>query len=89
MYFHSLTASFFLQNVANEHFTIFDRLARADQFGGETGEKKLTRKRFKEVLLSIQHLSLTEQGLQLDKFITDYRKEVKQIDDILVIGVRV
>ena len=61
----------------------------ADQFGGETGEKKLTRKRFKEVLLSIQHLSLTEQGIQLDKFITEYRKEVEQIDDILVMGVRV
>jgi len=61
----------------------------ADQFGGETGEKKLTRKRFKEVLLSIQHLNLTEQGIQLDKFITEYRKEVEQIDDILVIGFRV
>ena len=61
----------------------------ADQFGGDTGEKKLTRKKFKELILSIQHLSMTEQGLALDKFITDYRKEVEQIDDILVMGVRV
>ena len=61
----------------------------ADQFGGDTGEKKLTRKRFKEVLLSIQHLSMNQQGIELDKFITEYRKEVEQIDDILVMGVRV
>ncbi len=61
----------------------------ADQFGGESGEKKLTRKRFKDLLLSIQHLSMTEQGIALDKFITNYRNNVEQIDDILVMGVRV
>ena len=61
----------------------------ADQFGGETGEKKLTRKRFKEVLLSIQHLTMQEQRNALDNFIIDFRKEVEQIDDILVMGVRV
>ncbi len=61
----------------------------ADQFGGETGEKKLTRKRFKEVVLSIQNKSMQEQGIALDKFIVEYRKEVEQIDDILVMGVKV
>ena len=61
----------------------------ADQFGGDTGQKKLTRKRFKDLILSIQHLSMAEQGIALDKFITEYRKEVEQIDDILVMGVRV
>ena len=61
----------------------------ADQFGGETGEKKLTRKRFKEVLLSIQNLPMQEQCNALDNFIVDFRKEVEQIDDILVMGVRV
>ena len=61
----------------------------ADQFGGETGEKKLTRKRFKELLLSIQNKSLPDQCIVLDNFIVDYRKQVEQIDDILVMGVRV
>jgi len=61
----------------------------ADQFGGDTGEKKLTRKRFKEVLQHIQNKSMDEQGVALDKFINEYRKEVEQIDDILVMGVRV
>jgi serine phosphatase RsbU (regulator of sigma subunit) len=61
----------------------------ADQFGGETGGKKLTRKRFKELILSIQHKSMQEQGLLLDRFIVEYRNDVEQIDDILIIGVRV
>jgi len=61
----------------------------ADQFGGESGEKKLTRKKFKELILSIQHKTMQEQGIALDTFITHYRKNVEQIDDILVMGVRV
>jgi serine phosphatase RsbU (regulator of sigma subunit) len=61
----------------------------ADQFGGETGQKKLTRKRFKDLILSIQSKTLQEQGFALDKFITEYRKEIEQIDDILVMGVKI
>ena len=61
----------------------------ADQFGGDTGQKKLTKKRFKDLILFIQNKSLQEQGIALDKFITEYRKEVEQIDDILVMGVKV
>ena len=61
----------------------------ADQFGGDTGQKKLTKKRFKDLILSLQNKTLQEQGIALDKFITDYRKEVEQIDDILVMGVKV
>jgi serine phosphatase RsbU (regulator of sigma subunit) len=61
----------------------------ADQFGGETGQKKLTRKRFKDLIMSIQVKTLQEQGFTLDKFITEYRKEIEQIDDILVMGVKI
>ncbi len=61
----------------------------ADQFGGDNGEKKLTKRRFKEVVLSLQNKTLPDQGIALDKFINEYRKEVEQIDDILVMGVRV
>ncbi|HEY0031337.1 MAG TPA: tetratricopeptide repeat protein, partial [Bacteroidia bacterium] len=46
----------------------------ADQFGGES-QKKLTRKRFKDLLVSVQGKSLPEQGLALDQFIANYRKE--------------
>ncbi len=61
----------------------------AAQFGGETGQKKLTRKRFKDLILSIQSKTLQEQGFALDKFITEFRKEIEQIDDILIMGVKV
>jgi len=60
----------------------------ADQFGGQP-ERKLTKNRFKELLLSIQQLTIQQQALELDKFITNYKKEIEQTDDILVIGVRV
>ncbi len=59
----------------------------ADQFS--PADKKLMTKRFKEILLSIQHLSMPEQGNYLDKFITDWRGNMEQTDDVLVIGVRV
>lgn len=61
----------------------------ADQFGGESGDIKLTRKRFKELVLSIQNSSLQEQGKILEKFTFDYRGDGEQTDDILVMGVRV
>ncbi len=61
----------------------------ADQFGGESGQKKLTRKRFKDLILSLQQKSLNEQGIELDSFIANYRKNVEQVDDILVMGVKV
>ena len=60
-----------------------------DQFGGETGQKKLTKKRFKDLILSVQDKTMQEQGIALDKFITEYRKSVEQIDDILVMGVKI
>ncbi len=61
----------------------------ADQFGGEDGEIKLTKKRFKNVLLSLQNSSMHEQGGLLEKFINDYKGDGEQTDDILVMGVKV
>jgi serine phosphatase RsbU (regulator of sigma subunit) len=60
----------------------------ADQFGGQP-ERKLTKRKFKELLISIQHLSIQEQATELDKFITNYKINTEQTDDILVIGVRI
>jgi serine phosphatase RsbU (regulator of sigma subunit) len=59
----------------------------ADQFGGPKRKKFLT-KNFKNLLLSVQDLSMIEQGNRLDEVFTDYRKEVEQIDDVVVIGVK-
>ncbi|MEI6489569.1 MAG: tetratricopeptide repeat protein [Bacteroidota bacterium] len=61
----------------------------ADQFGGETGKKKITRKRFKELLISVQHLDMEEQKKAIETYFYGYKKEIEQIDDILIFGVRV
>jgi serine phosphatase RsbU (regulator of sigma subunit) len=61
----------------------------ADQFGGTNGQKKLTKKRFRELILSIRDKSLYQQGIELENFIIEYKRKVEQIDDILVIGLRV
>lgn len=60
----------------------------ADTFGGKTN-KKLTTKKFKEILLSIQDKTMPEQEKHLDNFIEDWKSGTEQVDDILVIGVRV
>ena len=61
----------------------------ADQFGGDTGHKKLTKKRFRDLILSIQSSSMKEQGEELSKFMHSYMGSNQQIDDILVVGVQV
>lgn len=59
----------------------------ADQFGGEKG-KKFMLKRMQDNLLSIQKLSMVEQGKFMDDTIEKWRGNYQQVDDILVIGVR-
>jgi serine phosphatase RsbU (regulator of sigma subunit) len=60
----------------------------ADQFGGSKG-KKFKYKQFKEILLSIQDKSMVEQRKLLDETIEEWRGELEQIDDIVIIGVRI
>ena len=57
------------------------------QFGGEKDERFKTH-RFKATLLSIQSLSMRDQQQQLDQVFESWRGNRRQIDDILVIGVR-
>jgi serine phosphatase RsbU (regulator of sigma subunit) len=58
----------------------------ADQFGGQKS-KKLTTKKFKELLHSIVNLPIKEQNDQLESFFNNWRGNVEQIDDVLVIGI--
>jgi len=59
----------------------------ADQFGGEKGKKFMV-KRFQEALLEIGRLPLAEQRNYLDETIERWRGGLEQVDDILVIGVK-
>ncbi|MGZ3867128.1 MAG: PP2C family protein-serine/threonine phosphatase, partial [Bacteroidia bacterium] len=59
----------------------------ADQFNN--ADKKLMTRRFKEILLSIQHLEMADQEKYLDDFIENWKGGLEQTDDILVIGIRV
>lgn len=60
----------------------------ADQFGGPKG-KKFKYKQFQELLISIAGLPLDEQKHALDTSIESWRGGLDQVDDILVIGIRV
>jgi serine phosphatase RsbU (regulator of sigma subunit) len=60
----------------------------ADTFNGQDG-KKLTTKKFKQLLLKIQNMSMKEQENHLENFIEDWKAGTEQVDDILVMGVRV
>nr|MBA3971551.1 SpoIIE family protein phosphatase [Bacteroidota bacterium] len=59
----------------------------ADQFSGHNGKKLMTRK-FKEILLDIQNKTMQEQEKHLDSFMESWKAGTEQVDDILVIGVR-
>jgi serine phosphatase RsbU (regulator of sigma subunit) len=60
----------------------------ADQFGGPKG-KKFMYKPFKQFILSIQHLTMKEQSEALSKVLTDWKGDLEQIDDVLVVGIKV
>ena len=59
-----------------------------DQFGGPRNKKFGTRK-FKRLLLSISHLSTEEQHNRISETIEDWKGDIENLDDILVMGVRV
>lgn len=58
-----------------------------DQFGGEKNIKFLMQN-FRELLCSIKNLNLAQQREELDKTITAYQGDKKQVDDMLVLGVK-
>ncbi|MBK8806810.1 MAG: DUF4154 domain-containing protein [Bacteroidales bacterium] len=59
-----------------------------DQFGGENN-KKFMAKRFKELLLQIQTHDMTQQHNILDTSIKEWMKNYEQVDDILVVGIKI
>lgn len=60
----------------------------ADQTGGES-DKKFLSKNFKNLLLNIQHLEMAKQKEFLEETLKKWMGNTSQVDDILVIGVRI
>jgi serine phosphatase RsbU (regulator of sigma subunit) len=56
-----------------------------DQFGGEHG-RKFSRRRFKEVLVEANKYPISMQADYLRDVITEWRGDMDQIDDIMVLG---
>ncbi len=59
-----------------------------DQFNGATGEKYKTR-RFKQLLSDIHLLNMQEQKRRISEELTIWKKNTEQVDDILIIGVKI
>ncbi len=59
-----------------------------DQFGGPKG-KKFMYKQLERLLLANCNLPMEEQKAQLDKNLQEWMGELEQVDDVLLIGVRV
>lgn len=60
----------------------------ADQFGGDIG-KKFMSKNLKDLLVSVSNLTCTEQRQKIDIAFNDWKKSYEQVDDVLVIGIKI
>ncbi len=58
-----------------------------DQFGGEKG-LKFRHQRFSNLLLSITPKTIDEQLLHIEKTFQEWKQGYEQVDDVLVIGIR-
>lgn len=59
-----------------------------DQFGGKKG-KKFKYKQLEDLFLSIHHLPMEEQAGILNERFNDWKAGMEQVDDVLIIGVKV
>jgi ligand-binding sensor domain-containing protein/serine phosphatase RsbU (regulator of sigma subunit)/ABC-type amino acid transport substrate-binding protein len=59
----------------------------ADQFGGPRS-KKFKYLPFKRLLISISDKEMHEQGLQLDREFEQWKGDIDQVDDVVVIGLK-
>ena len=60
----------------------------ADQFGGDKG-KKFKTKQLQDILTANSHKEMEEQKDILEKSLSEWKGNLEQIDDVLIIGVRI
>ncbi len=88
--FHARMESFSSHNIkvqSGDMLYIFSD-GYADQFGGED-DKRFTQRRFKKLLQNIHNKPMTEQKEELEKTLVEWQGKSNQIDDILVMGIRI
>lgn len=76
-----------IEYVSGDVFYLFTD-GYADQFGGETAKKLMT-KNFKKLLLTVAGKPLIEQKQEIKRTFETWKGDYEQIDDVLVIGVKV
>ncbi|MFH2096399.1 MAG: SpoIIE family protein phosphatase [Bacteroidota bacterium] len=59
-----------------------------DQVGGPSGEKFMT-ENFRNLLLEVCSLPMAEQHIKLDETFTNWSSGQKQVDDIVIIGLKI
>jgi serine phosphatase RsbU (regulator of sigma subunit) len=59
-----------------------------DQFGGPEG-KKFRYKQFREILIETHDHDITKKDEHLESLVDDWRGEFEQIDDIVVMGLKI
>jgi serine phosphatase RsbU (regulator of sigma subunit)/lipopolysaccharide biosynthesis regulator YciM len=60
----------------------------ADQFGGPKG-KKFLYKKLNELLLALNPLNMAERAVKLDHEFEKWKGSLEQVDDVLIIGIKV
>jgi serine phosphatase RsbU (regulator of sigma subunit) len=60
----------------------------ADQFGGDKG-KKFKYRKLQELLITLCRKPAAEQREQLDRTLEEWKGDLEQVDDILIVGIRV
>lgn len=59
-----------------------------DQFGGPKG-KKMMYKTFRDLLIKNHRLSMQDQSIKLESFLSKWMEKEEQVDDIIVMGIKV
>ncbi len=59
-----------------------------DQFGGEKG-KKFKYRQLEQKITDICTLSMPEQKVSLEKIFDDWKGDLEQVDDVLVVGIKI
>ncbi|WP_288018680.1 two-component regulator propeller domain-containing protein [Tenuifilum sp.] len=83
---HSLFSSYYIPIQPKDMIYMFTD-GIVDQFGGPEG-KKFKYRRFRHLLLSNYMKPIEEQRKSIEKAIDDWKGDLEQVDDMLIIGVK-